>query len=112
MPVQKWSDRIWVVTLASDPVLSEDLGYLHEQAASHGEMPDIVLDLAGVDEIQSKHLSSLLRLREHAVSRDTRLRLVGPKDHVWAVFLTTGLDKVFQFVEDTPTALAQLQMNQ
>ena len=111
MPVQKWSDRIWVAKLASDPILTEDLRYLCEHAVAGAPMPDLVLDLSQVDDIQSKHLSAMLRLREHAVRRDARLRVVGPTDQVWAVFLTTGLDKVFTFVQDTSTALAQLQID-
>jgi anti-anti-sigma regulatory factor len=51
-----------------------------------------------------------LRLRKAITDRKAQLRLTAPGDPVWAVFLTTGLDKVFQFSHDTTTALAELQI--
>lgn len=112
MPVQKWSEQIWVVKLASDPVFTEDLVYLQQQAKIGGTIPDMVLDLTGVEHLTSTHLSELLRLRQQMVAREARLRLVAPPNPVWALFLTTGLDKVFEFTRDTSTALAELQLDE
>ena len=109
MPVQKWSDSIWVVNLAGDPGFTEDVDSLVRQMED-GRVPDLVLDFAGVDHINSMNLSQLLRLRKRMIDADARLRLAAPPDPVWALFLTTGLDKVFQFAPDTPTALAKLQI--
>ena len=39
-----------------------------------------------------------------------RMVMAQPNDIIWAVFMTTGLDKVFEFTPDVPTALAKLQM--
>ena len=36
--------------------------------------------------------------------------LCGVTNHVWGAFLITGLDKVFEFSDNVPTALATLQM--
>ena len=110
MPIQHWSDRIWVVKLADEPALSEDLNAVLANAPLAARMPDIVLDLAGVTTIASSNLSQLLRLRKLAIDKESRLRLAAPGDTVWAVILTTGLDKVFEFAQDVPTALAGLQM--
>ena len=111
MPVQKWSDHIWVACLADDPPFSEDLDELHEKALTVESMPDVVLDLSGVDHLNSSNLSQLLRLRKRMKDREAQLRLAGPSDNIWALFLATGLDKVFQFNEDTSTALADLQID-
>jgi len=111
MPIQEWSERIWVVQLGNEPLLSEDLRGLKERVEQARQAPDMVLDFSGVSQINSSNLSQLLRLRKLAVDRDVKLRLTGPPNSVWAVFLTTGLDKVFEFVTDVPTALAGLQMN-
>ena len=64
-----------------------------------------------VTHLNSSNLSQLLRLRKDVIDREARLRLAGPPDHVWAVFLATGLDKVFDFATDTSTALAELQID-
>ena len=110
MAIQEWSERIWVAQLADEPAFSEDMTTLREQADHQGPMPDIVLDLSAVTYVGSSQLAQLLRLRKAVIDHETRLRLAGPPDPVWAVFLTTGLDKVFDFAEDVSTALADLQM--
>jgi anti-anti-sigma factor len=110
MPVQRWSDRIWVVHLAADPVCSEDLETLHEQAAEAPRVPDVVIDLSGVEHLNSSNLSGLIQLRKTLIERSARLRLAAPPDSIWALFLATGLDKVFEFATDTSMALADLQI--
>lgn len=110
MSIQKWSDTIWVVRLNEDPAFTEDLDHLSEQVLAPDRMPHLVVDLSAMIRIASSNLSSLLRLRKHMLDRNAQLRLTSPTDRVWAVFLTTGLDKVFQFTHDTPTALAELQL--
>ena len=111
MSIQKWSDKIWVVSLNDDPMFAEDMDQLAEQALAPDRLPHIVLDFSSVEIICSSNLSALLRLRKSASDREAQLRLTSLTDPVWGVFLTTGLDKVFHFTHDTTTALAELQMN-
>lgn len=111
MPIQQWSKHIWVAQLGNEPTLSEDLLSLKERAEQAQPTPDIVLDLSGVSQLNSSNLSQILRVRKLAVDRETKLILAGPGDTIWAVFLTTGLDKVFEFVGEVSTALTSLQMN-
>ena len=108
MPIQEWSERIWVVQLGNEPMLSEDLRGLKERVERAQPAPDMVLDLSGLSQVNSSNLSELLRLRKLAVDLGVKLRLTGPPNSVWAVFLTTGLDKIFEFAEHIPTALAGL----
>jgi len=112
MPIQEWSDRIWVVQLGNEPSLSEDLITFRDRVEQAKQTPDMVIDLSGVSQINSSNLSQMLRIRKLAVDRDAKLRLAGPPDSVWAIFLTTGLDKVFEFSTNVSTALAGLQINQ
>ncbi len=112
MPIQKWSDEIWVVKLGADPGLSEDIDTLYRQAKAEGGAPHAVVDLSAVEHLNSSHLSRLLRLRKAMVEADGKLRLAGPNDAIWAVFLATGLDKIFEFSADTTTALAELQIGE
>ncbi|MEZ6192300.1 MAG: STAS domain-containing protein [Phycisphaerales bacterium] len=110
MSIQKWSERIWVVRLNDDPAFTEDLDHLADQVLAPDRMPHLVLDFSSVVHLCSSNLSALLRLRKALLDRKSQLRLTAPGDAVWAVFLTTGLDKVFQFSHDTTTALAELQI--
>lgn len=110
MPIQRWSDRIWVVTLADEPALSEDLINAKDEADRADACPDIVLDFSALTQLNSSNLSQLLRLRKLAIDHSTKLRLAALPDPVWVVFLTTGLDKVFEFAGDVPSALAALQI--
>lgn len=111
MPVQLWSDLIWVVTLADEPALSEDLRAAQERIAAAPRCPDLVIDLSGLRQVNSTNLAQLLRLRKTLINRDANVRLAGPRDAVWAVFLTTGLDKIFECRGDVATALADLQLS-
>ena len=110
MPIQQWSERIWVAQLGDEPTFTEDLMSLRDAATNNDRAPDIVLDLSGIVHINSSQITQLLRLRKAAVDCQTRLRLAAPTDAVWAVILTTGLDKVFDFSPDVSTALADLQL--
>lgn len=112
MPIQHWSDKIWVVKLSDEPAFSEDLSWLRSELGKTRPTPDIVVDLANVRQINSSNLSHILQVRKMVVDGDARLRLAAPQNAVWAVFLTTGLDKVFEFRSDVTTALASLQLEQ
>ena len=107
MPIEKWSEKIVLVHLGDDPQFTEDvqsLGSMIRQNIS------IVLDFNAVRYINSSNLSRLLKLRKQLSSTDARLVLCGLSNQVWGVFLITGLDKIFEFSDNVPTALATLQM--
>lgn len=110
MPIQRWSDDIWVGQLTEEPGFSEDMRNLHDQLERCDPTPNVVIDLSGVRMVNSSNLAQLLRVRKLAIDREIHLRLAGPNDAIWAALLTTGLDKVFEFAEDVPSALAAIQM--
>lgn len=110
MPIEEWSDKIWLVQLDEEPALSEDLMQVKDKAHAAEKMPDIVLDFSEVHHVNSSNLSQLLRIRKEAIDRNSKLRITGLSDALWAVFLTTGLDKVFEFAQNVPLALAGLQI--
>jgi anti-anti-sigma factor len=105
MPLERWSDRVVVVHLADDPTFTEDL--LAFDAAVGA---DLVLDFAGVRQINSSNLGLLLKLRKRANAEGAKLVLCSVSDIVWGAFLTTSLDCLFEFSDNVPTALATLQM--
>jgi anti-anti-sigma factor len=110
MPMQRWSERIWIAQLGQDPSFTDDVDALVHRALAATPVPHVVIDLSGVEHINSNNLAQLLKLRRVMIDGEARLRLAAPPNHVWAVFLSTGLDKVFEFTPDTSTALADLQM--
>jgi anti-anti-sigma factor len=108
MPVEQWSESIVVAHLADDPQFTEDV--LSVQDAIEGTSKDAVLDFAAVHFINSSNLARLLKLRKVVSAASRRLVLCGVSTQAWGAFLVTGLDKVFDFSDNVPTALATLQL--
>ena len=108
MPVEKWSDMVVVAHLSDDPQFTDDV--LSVEAAIDGGSRDAVLDFAGVRFVNSSNLARLLKLRKMTDTKDGRMLLCSLSTQVWGAFLVTGLDKVFEFTDNVPTALATLQM--
>jgi anti-anti-sigma factor len=107
MPIEKWSEAIFIVHLADDPQFSEDLA---GAAGAVRRNAGIVLDFGGVRYVNSSNISQLLKLRKQLMATESRLVLCALNTQVWGVFLITGLDKIFEFSDNVPTALATLQM--
>jgi anti-anti-sigma factor len=110
MPIQRWSEDIWVAQLTEEPAISEDMRNLHDQLEASTPTPNVVIDLSGVRMVNSSNLAQMLRIRKLAIDREIHLRIAAPNDVIWAAMLTTGLDKVFELAEDVPSALAAIQM--
>ncbi len=110
MPLEKWSDQVTVIHLADDPQFTDDLAALDQQL---GQKPtDVVLDFAAVHFINSSNIAKLLRIRKQTSSADRRLLLCGISAQGWGAFLVTGLDKVFEFADSVPLALAMVQIEE
>jgi anti-anti-sigma factor len=109
MPIENWSDDVVVARLADDPQFTDDMVTLEPMVQK--KKPSVVLDLAGVHYVNSSNIARLLRLRKQIVINDRRLLLCSVTPQVWGAMLVTGLDKVFDFTDDLPTALATLQIS-
>ncbi len=112
MPIEKWSDDVVVVHLADDPQFTDDLESMDDRLtqAQGPHRFHAVLDFAAVQYVNSSNIAKLLKLRKQMITADSRLVLCGLHTQVWGAFLVTGLDKVFQFSDNVPTALATIQM--
>jgi len=108
MAFQNWSDDIIMAELAEEPNFSEDLTAL--LADVEAEPRHVVLNFGAVDFLNSSNIAKLLKLRKTLLSADKRLVLCALNTQVWGVFLVTGLDKIFEYTDDTATALATLQL--
>jgi anti-anti-sigma factor len=109
MGIQNWSDDIMVVELADDPQFSEELANVMD--AVETKPADVVLNFSAVSFINSSNIAKLLRLRKQMMSAGRRLILCDVNTQAWGVFLVTGLDKIFEFINDISTALASLQIS-
>jgi anti-anti-sigma factor len=106
MPIEKWSDGVVVVHLADDPQFSDDVDQLDATAASN----DAVIDFGAVGFVNSSNIARLLKLRKKMNSAGRRMVMCNLSTQVCGTFLITGLDKIFEFSDDVPTALASVQM--
>jgi anti-anti-sigma factor len=114
MAIEDWSDRVVIAHLSAEPQFSDDLQTITDRASAQPpQQPprDVVLDFAGVRFVNSSQLAQLLKLRKELASSGTRMVLCGLDATVWGSFLVTGLDKVFEFSDAVPTALATLQLS-
>ncbi|MFA7238455.1 MAG: STAS domain-containing protein [Phycisphaeraceae bacterium] len=110
MTVEQWSEQIALVRLSPEPAFSEVMQALREHLADGGRPQDVVLDMSKVQTLNSSNLTQLLRIRKRQIESESKLRLTGLCDEVWSVFNVTGLDKIFEFSEDIPSALATVRM--
>jgi anti-anti-sigma factor len=109
MPIEKWSEQISIARLPGDQHLNEELQTLQERASDNPV--DLVIDMSTVRYVNSSHIARLLKIRKLTVGGDRRMVLASVDPQVWGAFLVTGLDKVFDFAETVPTALATLQVS-
>ena len=71
---------------------------------------DVVIDFADVDIVTSSSIAKLLKLRKTLVDCDRKLVFSSVRPATRKIFVVTGLDHVFDFVEDQFVALASLQL--
>ncbi len=109
MSIETWSDEIFLANLESEPSFSEDLMALHDRVGDHPH--HVVLNCSRIKRINSSNIAQLLRLRKKLIEVRQKMRLCCVPDEIWSVMMVTGLDQVFEFAEDVPSALAGLQID-
>jgi anti-anti-sigma factor len=107
--IENWSESIILVNLAPEPQMSEELRTVIEISEDRGEC-DVVIDFSGVEIITSSSIAKLLKLRKTLKDKGHRLVLSGLSIQTKGVFMVTGLENAFDFVDDQFVALASLQM--
>lgn len=110
MAVQNWSETVIIGELADDPQYSDDLNAIIEACTNNVQL-DVLLNFAGVSYLNSSNIAKLLKLRKLVtITNERRLKMCGISRQVWGVFLVTGLDRIFDIVDDIPTGLASMQI--
>lgn len=109
MGIQNWSENIVLVDLPQEPQISDELKTVTQIVRDRGDC-DVVVDFSSVDIITSSSLSALLKLRKLLADCGHRLIFCGVAAATKGVFTITGLDGVFEIVDDKFIALASLQL--
>jgi len=109
MGIQNWSEDIILVDLPPEPQMGDELKTATEIARDRGDC-DVVVDFSSVDIVTSSSLSKLLKLRKLLVDCGHRCIFCNVAAATKGVFTVTGLDGVFDLVDDKFVALAGLQI--
>ncbi len=109
MGIQNWSEDIILVDLPQEPELGDELKTATEAVRDRGDC-ELVIDFSQVDIITSSSLSKLLKLRKLLGDCGHRLVFCSVAPATKGIFTITGLDGIFEIVDDKFVALASLQM--
>jgi anti-anti-sigma factor len=109
MGIQDWSDNCLLVTVAPEPDMSDELKTVTEIIRKRNKC-SVVIDFSDAEIVTSSSLAQLLRLQKVLDDHNQQMVLCGASPRTKGVFEVTGLDKVFEFVEDKFTALAGMQL--
>lgn len=109
MGIQNWSEEIILVDLPQEPELGDELKTVTEAVRDRGDC-EVVVDFSEVDIITSSSLSKLLKLRKLVGDCGHRLVFCSVAPATKGIFTITGLDGIFEIVDDKFVALASLQM--
>ena len=112
MGIQQWSEDIIMVDLANaEPELSEELRAVCDQLEAGADC-HVVINMGDTSYINSSNIAQLLMIREGVGKANRELRLTGLNVGILDVMATTGLEKVFEIVDDLPMAIASLQLGE
>ena len=109
MGIQNWSDDIVLVDLPQEPQMGDELKTVIEIVRDRGDC-DVVVDFSSVDIITSSSLSKLLKLRQRLADCSHQLIFCNVAAATKGIFTVTGLDGIFELVDDKFVALASLQI--
>jgi anti-anti-sigma factor len=106
MTLNKWDDNILILELLDEPDFSEDTDTLLLKLREGNEpFPNVIVDLQNVATLNSSNLGALIEIKKILQTKDRRMVICNISDSIWSTMLATGLDQVFEFIEDTTTAL-------
>lgn len=109
MGIENWSDDIVIVDLPHEPYMSDELNTVIQLVRDRGDC-DVVMDFGKVDIVTSSSLSKFLKLHKLLTDCGHRLVFCNMAPATRGIFTVTGLEGLFEVVEDRFTALAGLQI--
>jgi len=108
MTLNQWSDEILILELLNEPDFSEDTDTFIAKVQNDSNCPHAIVDLQNVTNLNSSNLGALIEIKKSLNANDRRMIICNISDSIWSTMLATGLDQVFEFIENTPVALASL----
>jgi anti-anti-sigma factor len=109
MTLNQWNDDIVILELQNEPDFSEDTdAFLVKLQKEDSSCPHAVIDLQNVTNLNSSNLGAMIEIKKSLKTKDRRMIICNISDSIWSTMLATGLDQVFEFIENTPVALASL----
>ena len=106
MTLNQWDENILILELQDEPDFSEDTDTLLLTLRGGEEpFPNVIIDLQNVATLHSSNLGALIEIKKLLQTKDKRMVVCNISDSIWSTMLATGLDQVFEFIEDTTTAL-------
>lgn len=108
MSMQHWSENIVLVELPEAPQTGAELDHVIRHVCDQGNC-SVVLDFSHVTILTSTSLATLLRLNTLLDSCGQRLLLCGLGPATRGIISVTGLDDVFQILDNRFDALTSLQ---
>ena len=106
MTLNQWDENILILELLDEPDFSEDTDTLLTKLRENEEAYcNVIIDLQNVGTLNSSNLGALIEIKKLLELKDKRMVICNISDAIWSTMLATGLDQVFEFIEDTTTAL-------
>ena len=106
MTLNQWDDNILILELLDEPDFSEDTDSLLLLLRDENKkFSNVIIDLQNVFTLNSSNLGALIEIKKILETKDKRMVICNISDSIWSTMLATGLDQVFEFIEDTTTAL-------
>jgi len=109
MGIQNWSENVILVNLAKEPDMGEELQTVID-VVSEDTAQSVVVDFSETDIVTSSSIAKLLKLRKVLHDNNQSLVFSSVKPKTRSIFNVTGLDSVFEFMDDAFIALASLQL--
>jgi len=109
MSIENWSEEIVLVNLVKEPDMGNELQTVIGLITSESKF-DVVVDFSEVDIVSSSSIAKLLKLRKVLRDNGNHLVISSVNRRTMRIFDMTGLNGVFDFVEDKFVALAGLQV--
>ncbi len=104
MGIQHLFDDVLFVTLPTEPQSGDELERLNEIAAD-GSFHDVIVDFTEVKMLTSESICSLMILARYLSVSDRRLVFCNISAEIREIFIRTGLESIFTFVDDDYAAI-------
>jgi len=109
MGIQDMSEDVLLVSLpVEEPHIADELKRVNEVVTEKGGC-NVIVDFYGVGIITSSSISNLIILHKFLSERGRKLALCNVAFVTKCIFTVAGLDKIFDFVEDSSAALTAME---